>query len=191
VPAGSDRYAAALLAERRDDMTTRWRRGWRTVAGPVVLLLAMTGCARLPTTAAYAVPPIPVHEARIWFYRDQDPNDSQAMPLVRLNDAAVGVSQAGGAFYRDVPAGHYHISVDSHLADVIQTRDVDLAPGQEAYAKVLPLEHWIEGGGGDFGGAYRRDTFYVWLYPVEVARPLIAQSSFYGDGTLTAAAPPR
>ncbi len=73
--------------------------------------------ARLPPTAAYAVPPIPAQEARIWFYRDLDPNGSMATPYLRLNDGVVGVSQAGGAFYRDVPAGHYHISADSYLPD--------------------------------------------------------------------------
>ena len=43
----------------------------------------------------------------------------------------------------------------------------------------------------DAGASYHRETFYVWLYPAEVARPRIAQSFFYGDGTLTAAVPPR
>jgi len=165
--------------------------GWQRLAGPFALLLAMSGCARLPTTASYAVPPIPAQQARIWFYRDLDPNGSMAMPYVRLNGAAVGASQAGGAFYRDVSPGHYHITADSFLTDAIQTRDVDLAPGQEAYAKVLSLDNWIQGGGQDAGAEYHRDTFYVWLTPPEVARPRIAQSSFYGDGTLAAAAPTR
>jgi hypothetical protein len=79
---------------------------------------------------------------------------------------AVGVSQAGGAFYLDVPPGHCNISADSYLADPNQTRDVDLVPGQKIYAKVLPSDPWIEGGGGDNrGGGYLRNTFYVWLYP--------------------------
>jgi hypothetical protein len=170
-------------------MTTH--RGWQLLAGTCAMVLAMTGCARMPTTAAYAVPPVPAQEARIWFYRDLDPHGSMAMPYVRLNGTAVGVSQAGGALYRDVPPGHYHISADSFLTDPIQTRDVDLAPGQEVYAKVLSLDNWIEGFAQDAGASYHRETFYVWLYPAEVARPRIAQSSFYGDGTLTAAATPR
>jgi hypothetical protein len=172
-------------------MTTHSPPGRRLLAGLVFVVSAMTGCARLPPTAAYAVPPIPVQEARIWFYRDLDPNGSMATPYLRLNGAVVGVSQPGGAFYRDVPAGHYHISADSYLPDPIMTRDVGLGPGQEAYAKVLSLDNWIQSGGQDAGSEYHRDTFYVWLMPPEVARPRIAQSSFYGDGTLTAAAPPR
>ena len=172
-------------------MTTYALSGWRLLAGPFAVVLAMTGCARVPVTAAYAVPPIPAQQARIWFYRDLDPNGSMGMPYVRLNGAAVGASQAGGAFYRDVPPGHYHIAADSFLTDAIQTRDVDLARGQEAYVKVLSLDNWIEGFAQDAGSGYHRETFYVWLYPPEVARPQIAQSSFYGEGTLTAAAPPR
>ena len=172
-------------------MTAHAWRGWRVPAGSLALMLALAGCTKLPPTAAYAIPPIPAQEARIWFYRDLDPHGSLATPRLRLNDAVVGVSQPGGAFYRDVPPGHYRISADSYLPDPIQTRDVDLVPGQEVYAKVLSLDNWIQGGGQDAGGEYHRDTFYVWLYPPEAARPQIAQSFFYGEGTLTAVAPPR
>ncbi len=45
------------------------------------------------------------------------------------------------------------------------TRDVDLNPGQEVFAKVLSLDNWIQGGGQDAGGEYHRDTFYVWVIP--------------------------
>src|SRR6266849_5932169 len=61
-------------------------------------------------------------------------------------------------------------------------------------AKILPSDHWIEGGGGGGrggGSGYHRETFYVWLYPAEAARPVIAQLPFYGGGALAAALPPR
>jgi hypothetical protein len=62
--------------------------------------------------------------------------------------------------------------------------------GAQVFAKVVSNDHWIEGGGGgQGGGGYHRDTFYVWLYPVEAAWPVIAQSWFYGGGSLTAALP--
>jgi hypothetical protein len=159
------------------------------------LVPAAASHAQTPPTAPAAIAPIPAGEARIWFYRDLAPYESLAETWVRLNGAAVGVSQAGGSFYRDVPPGHYHISADSYLDDVNQTRDVDLVAGQEIYAKVLPSDPWIQGGGGGGGrggggGGYRRDTFFVWLYPAETARPVIAQSWFYGGGTLTATRPP-
>ena len=172
-------------------MTAQWLPGWRLLAISFAVLFAIAGCARPQPTATYAMPPIPAQQARIWFYRDLDPNGSMATPLLRLNGAAVGMSQPGGAFYRDVPPGHYHISADSYLSDPIQTRDVDLAAGQEAFGKVLSLDNWIQGGGQDAGGEFHRDTFYVWLYPPEIAHPQIAQSAFYGEGALTAAAPAR
>ncbi len=161
-------------------------------AGSVLLVTASS--AQMPPAAASALPPIPPNEARIWFYRDLTIYSSLATPFVRLNGAAVGVSQPGGAFYRDVPPGNYHISADSYLDDPSQDRDVHLAPGQEIYAKVLPSDHWIEGGGGGGkggGSGYHRETFYVWLYPPEAAHPAIARSQFYGGGTLAASLPPR
>jgi hypothetical protein len=174
-------------------MTIRSLLGALAAASTGSVLFAAASCAQIPPAAAYAISPVPT-QARIWFYRDLSIYSSLAEPYVRLNGAPVGVSQPGGAFYRDVPPGHYHISADSYLDDPEQDRDVDLAAGQEIYAKILPSDHWIEGGGGGGkgggGGGYHRETFYVWLYPAEAARPAIAQSSFYGGGAVAAALPP-
>jgi hypothetical protein len=157
-------------------------------------LFAAASLAQTPPAAPAANTPIPRGEARIWFYRDLAPYENLAETFVRLNGTAVGVSQAGGAFFVDVVPGHYNISADSYLPAPEQTSNVDLVAGQEIYAKVLPLDPWIDGGGGGGnrggGGGYRRNTFYVWLYPPEAARPAIAQSPYYGSGTLTAARPP-
>jgi len=173
-------------------MSIRSLLGVLAVAGTGSALFAAASYAQMPPAAAYAISPAP-GQARIWFYRDLSIYSSLAEPYVRLDGAAVGVSQPGGAFYRDVAPGHYHISADSYLDDPDQDLDVDLAPGQEIYAKILPSDHTIEGGGGGGkggGGGYHREIFYVWLYPAEAARPVIAQSSFYGGGALTAARPP-
>src|SRR5579864_564495 len=147
-------------------MTSRSLLGVLAAAGAGSLLFAAASCAQMPPAAPPVVSPVPPGQARIWFYRDQSVYSSQAVPYVRLNGAAIGVSQPGGAFYRDVPPGHYHISADSFLDDPHQDRDVDLAPGQEIYAKIVSEDHWIEGGGGGGdmggGGSYRRVTFYVW-----------------------------
>jgi len=172
-------------------MTVRSQLGVLAGAWAASVLFAAASGAQMPPAASYAISPVPV-QARIWFYRDLSIYSSLAETYVRLNGAPVGVSQPGGAFYRDVPPGHYHISADSYLDDPDQDRDVDLVPGQEVYAKILPSDPWIEGGGGGSrgGGGYHRETFYVWLYPAEAARPAIAQSSFHGGGALTAARPP-
>ena len=99
-------------------------------------------------------------------------------------DAIVALSEPGGASYRDVPAGPYHITVDSYGEDFNQSKDVRLAPGQQLYVKIVSLRQWVAGGGGggDGGGesGFGRDTFYVWLIPPEVAQGDVARSQFYG-----------
>ena len=154
--------------------------------GAAVLLLTMAGCIHSPPpTASLAIPPIPAGDARVWFYRPLDAYDSLATPYIRMNEAIVGVSMPLGASYRDVPAGPYHIAVDSYGKDFNQDKDVQLAAGQELYVKVVSLRSWItsSGGGGPDGGGgdYGRDTFYVWLIPPETARGEVARSAFYGS----------
>jgi len=159
----------------------------RLSAGPVILLLALAACAQTATTASVAVPPIPAGEARVWFYRDAGPYDNHQRPYVRINDGIVGISEPRGAFYRDLPPGHYHISVDSYLtSDFNQTKDVDLSLGQQVYFKVLWSEHACGGGGsgggegGGGGGDCQRANFYVWLIPAEVAQGDVARTPFFG-----------
>src|SRR6266851_3893660 len=151
-------------------------------AGAFILLLATAACTQPPPTASIAVPPIPAGEARVWFYRAFNPYDSLGTPYIRLNDAIVAMSEPGGASYRDVPAGPYHITVDSYGEDFNQSKDVRLAPGQELYVKIVSLREWITGGGGGDGGggegSFGRDTFYVWLIPAEMARGDVARSTF-------------
>jgi hypothetical protein len=156
-------------------------------AGAAILLLTMAACSQLPTTASVTIPPIPAGEARVWFYRPIDAYDSLNTPYIRMNDAIVAISQPQGASYRDVPAGQYHITVDSYGKDFNQDKDVALVAGQELYVKIVSLREWITGGaggggeGGGGGGSYNKDTFYVWLMPPEVARADVARSAFYGS----------
>jgi hypothetical protein len=94
-----------------------------------------------------------------------------------LNEQVAGISEPGGAFYRDVAPTHYSVTVDSAGRDVDQFADVDLAEGQEAYAKILSLRSWLAEDCGPWGGC---DTFYVRLMPADPARADIASSPFYG-----------
>jgi len=149
------------------------------------ILLLVTACAELPKTASVGIPPIPAGAARVWFYRPIDAYDSMATPFIRMNDAIVATSMPNGASYRDVPAGQYHITVDSYGKDFNQDKDVQLAAGQELFVEIVSLRSWVptgsggdeSGGGGDFG----RNTFYVWLIPAEKARDEVARSAFYGS----------
>jgi hypothetical protein len=150
----------------------------QTSAG--LLLLATTGCAWPPPTAAVAVPTVQPGLARAWFYRDPGPYDCLGTPYIRMNGAIVAVSQIGGASFREVPPGQYLVTVDSYLMAPEQSRNVYLFPGQQAYFKILCLRNWIAGGGGRDGGGYQRDTFYVWDIPPVVAQGDVARSRFYG-----------
>jgi len=156
-------------------------------AGAAILLLIMAACSQLPTTASVTIPPIPAGEARVWFYRPIDAYDSLNTPYIRMNDAIVAISQPAGASYRDVPAGQYHIAVDSYLNSPQQDQNVALVPAQEIFIKVVSLREWATGGGGGSGDAggggssYNKDTFYVWEIPPEVARAEVARSAFYGS----------
>jgi hypothetical protein len=149
----------------------------KAVAG--ALLLAIASCAPLPPTASVAVPPLPAGEARVWFYRDLGPYDGLGTPFLRMNGAIVGVSEPGGALYRDVAPGQYHVTVDNYLGDFDSTRQVYLFPGQQSYFKIVSLKNWIAGG-NRFGNDFHRDTFYVREIPPEVAQGDVARSQFYG-----------
>jgi hypothetical protein len=143
----------------------------------IALLLTATSCARLPPTSAVALPPVPSGAARLWFYRDYEPYETLARPYVRLNEQVVGISEPGGAFYRDVAPAYYSVTVDSAGRDVNQFAEADFAAGQEAYAKILSLGSWLADDCMAWGGC---DTFYVRLMPAEAARAAIAASPFYG-----------
>jgi Protein of unknown function (DUF2846) len=139
------------------------------------LLLMAAGCAELPATAqvAVATPPVPAGEARIWFYRPLEPYESLNLARIDVNGSYIGAVENGNVFYRDVPPGHYHIAPQSFGRDFNQDKDVDLAPGQQLYVKIVSLQSW----GVSVSGSrtFQRDTFYAWLIPQEVAQVEIAR----------------
>ena len=143
----------------------------------ILPLLLMAGCAEPAHTSAVAVPPIPAGAARVWVYRDFEPYESLNRPEVMLNGADAGLAELGGAFYRNVPPGHYRVTVASVGEDFNQTKDVNLAPGQEAYVKILSLRAWLDSGDKN---DYKRDTFYVSLMPPQTAKVELGQTRYYG-----------
>ena len=90
----------------------------RACTGVVWLVLA--SCSRLPPVSAVDLAPIPPGSARIWFYRVYDPTESMGRPYIYMNGTIVGISEQGYAFYRDVLAGLYHVSVESYGRDLFQ-----------------------------------------------------------------------
>src|SRR5713101_1397301 len=150
---------------------------WRIMAllAACLMLAAANGCAPAPMTAVVAIPP---GEARIWVYRDFQPSENLNLAAVSINGVDAGYAQpAGGAFYRDVPPGHYHIAVASYATDFSQSSDVDLAAGQEAFVKVESLSAWAT---GENVGSFKRDVFYARLIPSQPARAEIAHMTVYG-----------
>ena len=141
-------------------------------------LVTLVGCARNPPVGSVLLPPIPENYARLWFYRLYIPSDTLNMTSVSMNGTYAGYAQLGGAFYRDVPPGSYHIEVESYGRDFNQSTDVALVAGQEAYIRVDSLRSWASDLGR--GRTIGRDTFYARLILPQIARAEIGQSLFDG-----------
>ena len=118
-----------------------------------VLMLTVAGCVEPPSTtqvasvappvpAGQAAPPVAAGQARIWFYRTWLPSESLNLANIEVNGSYYGSVANGSAFYRDVPPGHYHIAPVSYNRDFNQDRDVDVAPGQQLYVKILGSQSW-------------------------------------------------
>jgi len=97
---------------------------------------------------------------------------------MRLNGQIAGIVQPNGAFYRNVPPGHYAVTVDSYgVPYPNQLVEFNLGGGQEAFVKVLSMREKV---GGE--GVSLRTLFFTQLVPPDAARPAIAGTPFYGSG---------
>lgn len=122
-----------------------WRECPRWLLAVFFGLTALAGCARNPTVGSVSAPPIPAGEARVWFDRVYLPSETLNMTEVSMNGAYAGYAgyaQLGGAFYRDVPPGVYHIEVESYGRDLNQSTNVALVTGQGVYVKIESLRSW-------------------------------------------------
>jgi hypothetical protein len=116
------------------DFIPRSRAWLRWASG---LLLVAAGCVQAMATAI-AAPQIPAGEARIWFYRGDEPmsgSSGTAIPTIAANGTYVGSAEPGTVFYRDVSAGHYHVAVQA--AGGHESADFELPAGQQAYVKIV------------------------------------------------------
>lgn len=112
--------------------------------GPAFAIFALLlGCGGSQAqTVPAAAGPLAPGLARVWFYRVFLPDDTVGLPAIWMNGSPIGYAVSGTNFYRDVPAGGYHIAVASYGQDVNQAQDVLLPPGQQIYIKIDSLPSW-------------------------------------------------
>jgi Protein of unknown function (DUF2846) len=133
-------------------------------------VLLAAGCAAPPPSTQI---PLPAGQARIWFYRDWLPSESLNLANIDVNGSYFGAVANGTAFYRDVPPGRYHIAPVSFVPNANQDQNIDLAPGQQLYIKVVSSVAW--GSDNSASRDFQRDAFYAWVIPPEVAKAEIAR----------------
>jgi hypothetical protein len=141
---------------------------WLGLAGG--LTIAVSGCAAPPPPVTA---PLAAYDARIWFYRAWEPSESLNLADIDVNGGYFGSVGNGGVFYRDVPPGRYHIAPASFVPNANEDRNVELAPGQQVYVKILSLASW--GSDDTAGRNIARDAFYAWVIPPAVAQAEIAR----------------
>jgi len=156
----------------------------RGIAVPGMLALLMLCAAAPPAAATLAPGGPPPGYGRIWLYRYYEPYESLARPYVRFNGQIVGVSEPGGAFYRDVAPGEYYVTIDSLGRDVNQFARVAVVAGQQIYIQVQVSRYWDCGGDGGErgGGGWCRPTFYTRLQLPQIAAGAVAHLPLY-NGT--------
>ena len=144
-------------------------RDWVNAAS-LMLMASTTACAIPPAPPVTAPPP---GQARIWFYRLWAPSESLNVANIDVNGVYVGSVEPGGAFYRDVAPGVYHIVPQNQYFDYNQNTNVAVVPGEQVFIEVLDSTSWANAVSG--GQWYvRRDAWYARLVPPQYAEAQIA-----------------
>lgn len=140
-------------------MVTIWLR--RAVASALVMVLVNCNFAPTPQTVSGSPPSIPPGAARIWYYRTYEPYVSCNLANVVLNGARIRpLTPDGPGLYLDVTPGNYRILVENYGVEASQSKDLNLAPGQEVFVKIVISETFLSGGGGQ---GVHRDAFFLRL----------------------------
>ena len=133
-------------------------RDWVNAAG-LSLILTAAACATPPAAQVAAPPP---GQGRIWFYRLWDPSESLNVANIDVNGVYVGSVEPGGAFYRDVAPGVYHIVPQNQYLDYNQNTNVAVVPGEQVFIAVLDLASWANAASGSQWYVHR-DAWYARL----------------------------
>jgi hypothetical protein len=87
-------------------------------------------------------PALAPDKARLYVYRELNPNRSLLWTKVSLDGQPIGSAGPGTVFYRDVPPGLYRIEVASDQVYPDQFRTVRLAAGSRTFADIQQLPYW-------------------------------------------------
>ena len=85
-----------------------------------------------------------------------------------MHGVYVGSVEPGGAFYRDVNPGIYHIVPENQYIDYNQNTNVAVVPGEQVFIAVLDLSSWANAVSGS-QWYVRRDAWYARLVPPQYA----------------------
>ena len=146
-------------------------RSWLFCASGLLLIAA--GCAQPTATVPVVAPPIPSGQARVWFYRPWEPSESLNLALIDMNGSSIG-----GCRKRQRILSRCSARALSHRAGELQP---GLRSGQKCRPRSRPAalrqNHLVGKLGVSISGSrtIRRDTFYAWLIPPEVAQIEIAR----------------
>lgn len=149
-----------------------------SITAPILLgfcLLGFPACAPQSgvSISQAQIPALPPGMARVWFMRDNDPQEQQGTPIIHINGQAVGRSESGTAFFRDIPPGSYHFSVQSYGIPSDYKDRLQLAPGQQIYLEVQWGGSWLEGVAGG-------EAFYVRTLSPELGQAYLHTMRYIG-----------
>ncbi|HXP03601.1 MAG TPA: hypothetical protein VN808_05735, partial [Stellaceae bacterium] len=148
------------------------RRRLHFAAFLAIVFIAYGAAAQAPPPVVNG-PPIPAGQGRVWFYRVFFPEDTGGMPPISMNGQLVGYARAGWSFYRDMPAGAYHVSVESYLPGSGWSKDIVLLPGTQVALAINSDPTYISNLSG-----FRRGTYDVVAEPGGAAYLHIMQTQF-------------
>ena len=129
-------------------------------------LLLFGGCAHPPTLAeaANTIPLLSSDRARIYFYRNFRTSGPPIEPTVYIDGHAIGISEVGTVFLRDVGPGTYDISTAAKDPDESEIVTMALAAGDVVYVDVR--DNWVN---NDTAGSQQT------IYEVAVVAPAIGR----------------
>ena len=152
----------------RRSLTPGLHRWLQWAAGLLLIVVAGTQ----PLVTAAAAPQIPAGAARIWFYQGYEPPGRVAqvtsIPTVVANGTYVGQAPPGTVFYRDVPPGHYDITIPNRSGFNGRSARFDVGAGKQAFVKLV---FWTTGG----QDAPNAQGFSALLVPEQIAQAELAE----------------